>query len=318
VSVLVTGGTGVIGSHVVRSLAAAGTDVVATSTRGDLSLMPDLRGSVPVERCDVRDVDGARRLIERHRVDCVIHLAALLHAACDADPVEAVEVNVTGTAALYQACAGLGVERFVYGSSKGAYGDLPAEHRAPRYRAIGEDVPAKPMSVYDATKYAGELVLATQASLGGPEVVSLRFATIYGPGKRARHGNTAVLSVLIEEAAAGRDVAFERGADQVDDMIYVEDAAEGVVRAAQAPALRHSLYNVGTGVGVRFGDFAAEVGRQHPGVEVRVGPGLEYMGPGAVYGPLEVTRARDDLGFGPCCGPADGVRRYVAALAELA
>jgi UDP-glucose 4-epimerase len=317
-TVLVTGGTGVIGSHVLRRLVADGVDVVATSSRGDLSLIPDLQGIVRVERCDVRDAGAAQRLIEQHRVDTVIHLAALLHTACAANPVEAVEVNVTATSALYAACARVGVERFVYASSKGVYGDLPAEHRAPLYRPVREDVMPRPMSVYDATKYAGELVLDTQAALGGPDVVSLRFATIYGAGKLMRHGPTAVLSLLVEEAAAGNDVSFDAGGDQVDDMIYVADAADGIVRAALAGTLRHRLYNIGTGVGITFGAFARSVAEVHPGVRIHVGGGLEYMGPGAVYGPLDITRARADLGFDPDPDPGAGIRRYTAALALLA
>jgi UDP-glucose 4-epimerase len=88
-SVLITGGTGVIGSHVARQLVAAGTNVVITTARGDTSLVSDIADSIVIRRCDVRDQETHVRLIAENRVDRVIHLAALLPDACLADPVQA-------------------------------------------------------------------------------------------------------------------------------------------------------------------------------------------------------------------------------------
>jgi UDP-glucose 4-epimerase len=315
---LITGGTGVIGAYVARRLLELGEDVVATSSRGDATLLGPIRNQVQLERCDIRDTDTMERLLERHRPDAVIHLAAALPALCSQAPALAVEINVTASAALYAASARLDVRRFVYASTKSAYGpELPLEYGPPEYRAIPEDLPAHPLWMYDVTKYAGELVLAAQQRQGGPELTSLRFATIYGPGKGHRHGGAAGLTVLIEAGIRGQAYTLERGGDQVDDVIWVGDAAEGIVRAARAATPLRPLYNIATGEGIAVRDFAAVVAGAYPAASLEVGPGLRYMGEEPTYGVLDSTRAREDLGFHADPDPARGVRLYAEGLEEL-
>jgi UDP-glucose 4-epimerase len=221
------------------------------------------------------------------------------------------ELNVTATVTLYEAAARAGARRFVYGSSKSAYGELAGAE------PVSERAPARPLRVYDATKYAGELLIAAQARRGGPEAVSLRFATIYGPGKAERHSGAALLSRLIEDARAGRPVRIERGGDQVDDVIWVGDAAAGVAAAALAPGKLAPLYNLSTGVGITLRDFAAGVRAAFPDASIEVGPGFEYMGADFIYGVLDPARARAELGFEADPDPASGARRYAEALAAL-
>ncbi|HEY1597917.1 MAG TPA: NAD-dependent epimerase/dehydratase family protein [Thermoleophilaceae bacterium] len=315
---LVTGGTGVIGAYVARLLLELGEEVVVTSSRGDATLLGAAAEAVTHERCDVRDADRMALLLEQHRPEALIHLAAALPALCNESPALAVEINVTASAALYEAARRSCVERFVYASTKSAYGpELPAEHGPPEYRPIPEDLPARPVWMYDASKYAGELVLGAQRRAGGPELVSLRFATIYGPGKGGRHGGAAGLSRLIEAGIRGEEYALERGGDQVDDVIWVGDAADGIVRAARGGGPLALLYNIATGTGIAVRDFAAAVAAEYPAASFEIGPGLHYMGEQPTYGVLDITRAREDLGFRPDPGPARGVRLYAEGLAEL-
>jgi UDP-glucose 4-epimerase len=317
-TILVTGGTGVLGAHVVRRLVQRQQDVVAVSSRGEPALLGELRGSVPIERCDVRDGAGLEQLLERHRVAIVVHLAALMPAVCRERPAEAVDVNVTATAGLYAAAARAGVRRFVYASSKSAYGpELAAEHGPPEYRPISEDTPARPVWMYDVTKRAGELVIEAQRRLGGPETTSLRFATIYGPGKGNRYGGASALSSLIETAIEGGEFTLARGGDQVDDVIWVGDAAEGVVRAALHEGPLRPVYNISTGVGVAIREFAQQVAASYPQARIAVGPGLHYMGDEPTYGVLDPSRAREDFGLEIDADPARGVRLFARALAEL-
>jgi UDP-glucose 4-epimerase len=316
--ILVTGGTGVLGAHVVRRLLERGEDVVAASARGDRALLGELSDSVPVERCDIRDAAGLATLIEHHRVAIVVHLAALMPAVCRQQPAEAVEVNVTATAGLYAAAARAQVRRFVYASSKSVYGpELPAGHGPPEYRPISEDTLARPVWMYDVTKRAGELVIEAQHRLGGPEVTSLRFATIYGPGKGGRYGGASVLSSLIEAAIDGREFALARGGDQVDDVIWVGDAAEGVVRATLHDGPLQAVYNIGTGVGIAIREFAGRVSELYPRARIYVGPGLRYMGDEPTYGVLDPTRAREDFGLELDPDPTRGVKLFTQALSAL-
>lgn len=318
-TVLVTGATGMLGSHVVRELLARGEEPVALSARGDPRLLGAVRDQVRLERCDIRDADGIARVIERAGVEIVIHLAALMPAACRERPAEAVEVNVAATAGLYAAAARAAVARFVYASSKSAYGpELPPEYGPPEYRPIPEELPARPVWMYDVTKRTGELVIEAQRRHGGPEATSLRFATIYGPGKGARYGGASVLSTLIEAALAGRSAKLERGGDQVDDVIWVGDAADGVVRAALAAGPLRPLYNIASGRGIPIRDFLATAASVNPEARIAVGPGLAYMGEEPAYGVLDATRAREDLGLVIDPDPVRGARLFAQELAELA
>jgi UDP-glucose 4-epimerase len=307
VSILVTGAGGVIGSVVVRGLLARGEEVVAMTRDGAPGSLAGLAGGVEVVAGDLRDRERLAELCAPAAVETVIHLAAFLPARSQADPVTATEVNVLGTAALFAAAAAGEVRRFVYASSKSAYGPMPAGE------AVAESRPARPRDVYGATKYAGEVLIgAAAAGDGAPEASSLRFATIYGPGKAERHAGAALTSRLIATALAGRPVRIEAGGDQVDDLMYVADAAAGIVAAALHPGALAPLYNLSTGVGISLHDFAAGVAAAIPGAEIEVGPGLEYMGPDFVYGVMDPALAHADLGFEPEPDPTVNARRFAA------
>ncbi|MFT3864259.1 MAG: NAD-dependent epimerase/dehydratase family protein [Solirubrobacterales bacterium] len=306
-SVLVTGAAGVIGGFVVRGLLERGEDVVAMTRDGAPGSLAGIEDEIEIAVADLRDGDALAALCARPAVDTVIHLAAFLPARSQADPVSATAVNVLGTAALFEAATAGGARRFVYASSKSAYGPMPAGE------AVVEARPAHPRDVYGATKYAGEVVIgAAAARPGAPRATSLRFATIYGPGKADRHAGAALTSRLIADALAGRPVRIERGGDQVDDLIYVADAAAGIVAAALSPTELGPLYNLSTGVGISLRDFAAAVAAAIPGAAIEVGPGLEYMGPDFVYGVMDPTLARADLGFAAEPDPTVNTRRFAA------
>jgi UDP-glucose 4-epimerase len=307
VSVLVTGAAGVLGGGVVRGLLERGEEVVAMTRGGEPGSLASLAGELEIVACDLRDRDGLAALCARPAVASVVHLAAFLPARSQADPVTATEVNVLGTAALFEAAAAGGVGRFVYASSKSAYGPMPADE------PVAEDRPARPRDVYGATKYAGEVVIgAAAARPGAPEATSLRFATIYAPGKADRHAGAALTSQLIADALAGRPVRIASGGDQVDDLIYAADATAGIVAATLHAGALAPLYNLSTGVGISLRDFAAGVAAAIPGAAIEVGPGLEYMGPDFVYGVMDPGRARAQLGFAAEPDPTVNARRFAA------
>jgi UDP-glucose 4-epimerase len=307
VSVLVTGAAGVIGGVVVRGLLERGEAVVAMTRDGSPGSLAGLEDEVEIARGDLADRERLAALCAPDAVDTVVHLAAFLPARSQADPTTATAVNVLGTAALFEAAATGDVGRFVYASSKSAYGPMPAGE------AVRESRPARPRDVYGATKYAGEVVLgAAAAREGAPAVTSLRFATIYGPGKADRHAGAALTSRLIADALAGRPVRIEVGGDQVDDLMYVGDAGAGIVAAALHPGTLAPLYNLSTGVGISLRDFAAGVVAAIPGADIEVGPGLEYMGPDFVYGVMDPSSARAELGFEAEPDPTVNTRRFAA------
>jgi UDP-glucose 4-epimerase len=148
--------------------------------------------------------------------------------------------------------------------------------------------------------------------------VSLRFATIYGPGKTLRHNAYGVVSRIIEGAARNEPVVIARGGEQKDDLIFAEDAAEGVVLALLADSLRHDEYNISTSVLHSLPEIAAAVREHFPRASIEIGPGLNFFGEGPNYSALlSNERACSDLGFRPNTDVAASVARYYEVMRRL-
>ncbi|MBN9107915.1 MAG: NAD-dependent epimerase/dehydratase family protein [Pseudonocardia sp.] len=315
--VLLTGGLGVNGSWVVRRLVETGHDVVVLDNRDDRSLVPDLADDLTVAVADVSDSVQVRAVFEQYRPETVVHMAAIIGA--DRHPVAAVQVNIAGTAAVCEAAAVTGVGRVVYTSSRAAYGALTGPHGHPDYVPITEDHPLNPVALYDVTKMSCEEIGRWYARNRGIEYVSLRFATIFGPGKLARHGGFSAYSSMIELPAAGEAAHLGQGGDQRDDAIYVADIADAVIAATLAPGrLPHDVYNIGTGRTVSLHELAEAVRDAIPGATIEIGPGLDPMGMGiSYYGALDSSRAHADLGWKPRFDVRDAVGHYLATLDRL-
>lgn len=314
--VMCTGALGVNGVWALHALLERGADVVATDLREDFSLAPDLAGAVRFAPLDVADGAAVAACVGAVAPDVVVHLAALMPAQCQADPDAGYRVNVMGTAHVLRAARELGVRRVVLTSSKGAYGAVEARHAHPRYEPLGEEARVAPVSVYDHAKLASEGLGNNYAATGGPEFVALRFANIYGPGKLARHGPMSLVSRLIEDAWAGRPTRIEQGADERDDQLYVRDAGEAIARAALHPvALRHALYNVGTGVAPALREVADAVRARVPAADIEIGPGLDPMGLGVpYYSRFDCARIAGELGFEPAFDLDAGIADYLERL----
>lgn len=315
--VLVTGGLGVNGSWVVRALVEQEHEVVVLENREDTSLIPDVADEIQVAVADVADVGQVHPVFEQHRPDVVVHMAAVIRA--DQDPVAAVRVNIGGTVAVCEAAAATGVGRIVYTSSRAVYGALSGRHGHPEYVPVTEEHPRDPVALYDVTKVSCEELGRWYARNRGIEFVSLRFATIFGPGKLQRHGGFSTYSSMIELPAVGESVHLAQGGDQRDDAIYVVDIAEAVVAAVLAPGpLPHDAYNIGTGRTTSLHDLAEAVRDAVPGAVIEIGPGLDPMGMGvSYYGALDSTRARTELGWTPRFTIGAAVEHYLSTLDRL-
>ncbi|OGL06176.1 MAG: UDP-glucose 4-epimerase, partial [Candidatus Rokubacteria bacterium RIFCSPLOWO2_02_FULL_71_18] len=243
---LVTGGAGFIGSHVVERLLADGhaVDVLDNlSTGGAAHVDPRARLVV----CDLRSPRLAAA-VAAARPEAVVHLAAQASVARSmADPVFDASVNVLGTVALLEACRGAGVARVVYISTGGAaYGDtdvLPTP----------EDHPARPASPYGVSKLAAERYLECWAGLTGARALTLRLANVYGPRQDPR-GEAGVVAIFASRLLAGTPCVVNGDGEQTRDYVYVVDVADAVARGiVQAGA--SGILNVGTGVGTSVNEI---------------------------------------------------------------
>ncbi len=316
--ILVTGGAGVVGSMVVRKLLARDITPVVFDLRDDFSLMPDLAGRFSFVRGDVTNAVSLPTVLRNERIDRIIHLAALIDPDMARLPFRSFVVNTQGTVNLLEAARLAEVHRFVYSSSRAVYGETSQCVGGAGYRPIDEAYPKHPVGAYDVTKLAAEEMGNLYRRLYSVEFAALRFAGIYGPGKQARHGRMSLRSRLVEDPVAGKPVRVPQGGDQLDDMIYVDDVAESLVQAALAERLKHSAYNIASGIGQTLRQFADAVRAAVPGADIEIGAGLNPMGFDVhYYGIFNIDRAREDFGFSPRFGLMEGVRDYVERLRGL-
>ncbi len=289
--VLVTGGAGFIGAHLVGALAAAGDEVVVLDNlrRGDAAKLPN---RVRFVEGDIRDPAAVRAALD----GCarVYHLAAqsnVLGAVSDAD--YSFTSNVVGTYNVLVAARDAGVERMVFTSSREAYGEadqLP----------VDEEQAMNPKNSYGASKAAGEVYCRTFQGTYGLDVSVLRLANVYGPGDRDR-----VIPIWLDRARRGLDLDLY-GGEQVLDLVPVELVVRALRKAAET-ALDGQPVNVGSGQGVTLRDLAARV-RALPGVPVglRVLPARSVEVTRFV---ADVTRMRNLLGLEPPDEPLVDLRR---------
>ncbi|GAA4684911.1 NAD(P)-dependent oxidoreductase [Pseudonocardia yuanmonensis] len=312
--VTVTGGLGVNGAWVVRELLGRGHEVVVVENREDLTLVRDVADRIELVVGDIRD---AERLAAAMRgSECVVHLAAFV--AAEQDPQTAIAVNVGGTAQVCASAAAAGVRRVVNTSSKAVYGPTTGKRGFPTYEPIPEDGERLPRGMYDITKSAAEDVLGWYGRTTDLECVSLRFSTIYGPGKLQRHGGNvgiglvSAYSSMIELPASGLPFALDHGGEERDDLVYVLDVAEAIATVVAAPEpLHHHVYNVSSGRALSVAEFAEVIRSVLPDAQLDVGPGLNPMdAKESAYMVLDNTRIAEDLGWSPRFDPQRAVRHY--------
>lgn len=288
-----TGGAGFIGSHVVDAFRVAGYAPRIFDAKR--SAYHDAR---EVERV-VADL-GDQRALERAMVGCraVAHLAAAADVGeVAADPVESERRNTRGTLHVLEAARRVGIERVVYASTIWVYSDVHADE-------VDEQTPLLPPAhFYTATKLAGELYCRSYQELYGIEYTVLRFGIPYGPRARA----AAVIPRFVQKALDGRPLTVAGDGGQSRAFVYVEDLAEGVVRAL-APAAANQTYNLAGDEAVTIADIAAGVQDVVAPVGIERIPGRDGDFRGAV---VSSDRAARELGWQARTPFREGLRRYV-------
>ncbi|WP_055489162.1 NAD(P)-dependent oxidoreductase [Streptomyces sp. TP-A0356] len=326
--VLVTGGAGFIGSHVVEALAARGHEAVVFDVRTDT-------GS------DVRDRHAVLRALSG--VDAVCHQAAMVGLGNGfADAAEYVSRNDLGTAVLLSAMAEAGVRQLVLAGSMVVYGegryvcarhgevrpgpravaDLAAGRFEPRCPACGrdlspglvtEDAPADPRNVYATTKLAQEHLAAAWARATDGSAVSLRYHNVYGPGMPRDTPYAGVASFFRSALARGQAPrVFEDGC-QRRDFVHVRDVAAANVAALEAGSAGGALtaYNTGSGEPHTVGGMARALASAYGGPEPIVTG--EYRLGDVRHITADSSRLRSELGWKPEVGFEEGMREFARA-----
>jgi UDP-glucose 4-epimerase len=293
VIVLVTGGAGFIGSHVVDHLLDAGHEARVFDVAG----MP----ADPRDRCeliagDLLEPGSVRAAAEG--CDAIIHLAAAADVGLVAkDPAAAEALNARGTLNVLEVARDTGAH-VIYASTIWVYSDVVAPE-------VDEDTPlALPSHLYTATKLAGEMYCRAYEQLYGVTTTILRFGIPYGP--RARPA--AVLPIFVNKALAGEPLTIAGDGRQTRRFVYVEDLADGVVRAL-APEAAGRIYNLVGEEDTSVSAIAEAVRDCIGDVEISYTEGRAGDFAGAQ---VRCERAAEELGWRASTPYAEGVKRYVA------
>lgn len=310
-TVLVTGGAGFIGSHLVERLGQRGYRVLAVDNYD--SYYPrapkeaNLRaamasGSVAFAEVDVRDYTRLRALFKKARADAVVHLAARPGVRPSFEtPHVYLDINVRGTLNMLMACREFGVPKMLFASSSSVYGSVsePADE---------ECTPCRPLSPYGASKVAGEALCS--AAAGEMSVASLRFFTVYGPRQRP---DMAIAS-FSERIAAGEPVTLYGDGSSSRDYTYISDTVTGIVSALEADLPGYNVFNLGRGMPLHLRDLVRLI---ELGLDVPADVRFEPDQPGDPQTTCaDITRAQAMLGYRPIVSPQEGVIRYTEWLQE--
>lgn len=301
---LVTGGAGFIGSHIVRALLGqdAAVRVLDNFQTGKRENLAGLRGSLEILEGDLRD---PARLAEAVRgVEVVFHQAAFVSVPESMEnPQLCFDVNVAGTAALFEAARKAGVRRVVIASSAAVYGDSPV-------LPLDEETPLRPLSPYAVSKRVNEMYAALYSASFGVEVAALRYFNVYGPRQRPDSMYAAAVPIFIQRLREGKPVTVFGDGGQTRDLIFVGDVVRANLLAAEHPEAAGRTFNVCTGAETRLIDLLEVLLDLFPNAAQ---PVFAEPRAGDIYRSVgSPARAADVLGFRPQVSLEDGLKETVA------
>ncbi|MEI2693172.1 MAG: SDR family NAD(P)-dependent oxidoreductase [Anaerolineae bacterium] len=297
--ILVTGGAGFIGSHIVDAFVAAGHQVAVVDNL-NTGKLANLNPAVSFFQVDIRDADGLDRVFAQVQPEVISHQAALADVRGSLrEPDSYAEVNIIGSIRLLEAARRHGVRKIVYASTGGAvYGE-------PEYVPVREDHPVNPLDPYGASKHTVEHYLFIYKHNYGLDYASLRYPNVYGP-RQDPYGEAGVVAIFTGKMLAGEPCTINGDGTQQRDFVLVTDVARANLLAATAGS---GIYNIGSGVGT-------DVNAIFAGLKQAAGYDQD-----ALYGPaklgevykiyLDAAKARRELGWEATVSVVEGLRRTV-------
>jgi len=315
--ILITGGAGFIGSYIARELVEKGEDVFLFDSFVRYSYPLDrnefdyrrirlsgLQDRVRIFRGDTRHLGVFRRAVLKCKPEIIVHTAALpIAAISDYHAEEAVDSTVKGTVNVLEVIRDVGfVKRLVYTSSSMVYGDF-------QYDPADEEHPKNPTGVYGGAKLAGEILTQAYSRRFGTQYTIIRPSAVYGP----TDSNRRVSQIFVEKALRGVPLRLDGGGKDRLDFSYVKDVARGFVLAMFSPRAVNEVFNITRGEGRSLREFAQILSEMIPGVTMEIGPADEHR---PKRGALDISKARELLGYNPEYSLEKGLEEYVAFVRE--
>ncbi|WP_022853866.1 GDP-mannose 4,6-dehydratase [Thermodesulfatator atlanticus] len=314
-AILVTGGAGFIGSHLVDTLLARGERVVAIDDFNDY-YSPKIKHKniesalknphFHLEQGDIRDFPFLERVFKRYPIKCVVHLAARAGVRPSVeDPILYEEVNGVGTTNLLELSRRYKVPKFVYGSSSSVYG---YSDQVPFRESVCAD---RPVSPYAATKRANELMCHAFHHLFGIKIVCLRFFTVYGPRQRpemAIHKFTR----LIDQ---GKEIPVYGDGSSKRDYTYIDDIIQGVVAAIDKD-FDFEIFNLGESQVTDLLTLIKLI-EENLGKPAKI-KFLPFQAGDVPITYADISKARELLGYNPQVPIEEGIKRFISWYKEEA
>lgn len=306
---LVTGGTGLIGSRIVRDLVKQREQVVVYDLFPEGSFLHQLlseeeKTSVKIVRGDVTDLPYLIHTVEKNHVEKIIHMVSLLTEASNTNPPLALKVNCGGTINVFETARILGLKKVVWASSHGVFG--PPEKYAGEY--VPNDALQRPQGIYGACKALNESMAVLYFEQYEVDVSAIRYCTVYGSG---RYGGASLVVIreLIEKPAIGKPGRVPFG-DDTRNWLYVDDAARATVLAAKSTKTKTRAFNISGDIR-SVKEVANYVRKLLPKADITLLPG--HLMSGWKY---DTTQIEEELGFHPHWSMEQGVKEMINIIRE--
>jgi len=305
--ILVTGGAGFIGSHLVEKLLGVGHEVVIVDDFNDFydpqikqANIAGFAKDVAVCHVDLRENDSVRTVFSREKVDVVVHLAARAGVRPSIQsPRLYYDTNVLGTLHLLEAARAKGVERFIFASSSSVYG---ASKTVPFSE---EEHLTQTLSPYAATKIGGEFLCSTYSHLYKMRIVALRYFTVYGPRQRP----DLAIHQFTRRICAGDPIdQFGDGTTQ-RDYTYIDDTIQGTMAALDYNGPPYDVFNLGESQTIQLKDLISAI-ENAVGKKAKISRLSEQPGDmPRTY--ADISKARKLLGYNPTTKLSEGLPKFV-------
>ncbi len=288
-NILVTGGAGFVGSHIVDKLSPENkVTVLDNLSSGSLSNLEKSKDRITFVKGDTLDKELLRNMVGE--VEYIFHLAANVgNIKSIEDPYLDMDVNIKGMLNLLEACWNSNIKKLVYSSSGAIFGEA-------RYLPVDEEHPLNPESPYAVSKLAAEKYCFAYWKVHGVPTVSLRYFNIYGP-RQGRSEYANVISIFINRIKEGKPLTVFGDGKQTRDFIFVEDVVAANLLAATQPAAVGEIFNIGTGIGSSLEELIGILdqvsGKENPVIHADPRAGE------VIHSRANIGKARKMLGYSP-------------------
>ena len=296
--VLVTGGAGFIGSHIVDKLIEEGHDVVIVDNLSSGNEM-NINKNAKFYRLDIED-PKLESIYQEEQLDYITHHAAQKDVRLSVDdPIFDAKVNILGTINILQNCVKYKVKKVIFASTGGAiYGEQD-------FFPATEEHPQRPISPYGITKLVAEHYLFYYKTIHGLDYASLRYSNVYGP-RQDPYGEAGVVAIFVQNMLNGQEPVINGDGEQTRDFVYIEDVVRANI-AALSDDIQETVFNIGTGIEISINQIFDHLKQLiNPALQKKYGPSKQGEQMRSV---IDYSKAEKVLGWKPHVPLPEGLKK---------